>query len=103
MTEEAPTPKGGWDGEAIRLGCAWWSRLDGRYLVEVQHTSGITLGRPDGLAAEPGVLAVFDREAGLQCIHHEPTTIIEGARFGPDVEDVARWEARVAEVVDARA
>lgn len=83
--------KGGWDGEANRLGCAWWSRLDGRWLVEVQY---------DVPPGPTGKLCVFDKMRDFALLHEEPTAIIEGARFGPDVDDVARWQLRCMEIVD---
>lgn len=97
------TAKGGWEGEVIREGCAWWTRLDDRWLVEVQYVEDGTasVDGATGLAIVNGVLCIFDREDALSLRHEEPTTMIEGARFGPDIRDVERWEAAVLKVIDA--
>lgn len=100
-----PTPKGGWeDSGPVRPGCAWWNRLDGRYLVEVQYGDhSIITPRPDGLSDEHGTLCIFDNDEDFKLVHQEPTTIVEGARFGPDVMDIERWCDRAIEIVDGLA
>lgn len=70
----------------------WRSRLDGRYLIEVIRDE-----------AEPEYharLRVFDSAADMRCLLDEPVGLSYGARFGPDVDDVAAWQDRVLKLVD---
>jgi hypothetical protein len=68
----------------------WWSRLDGRYQIEVQR-----------LDERQGVLRIFDHANGNTQIHDEPVGLSYGAVFGPDVADVDDWRERAVRVVDA--
>ena len=86
-------PLATWDGDSIVEGLAWHSRLDGRYLVEVRYD-------PDGDGYQ-GTLAIFDHQDADRVVHSEPVGIAYAARFGPDVDDVATWQERSADVVDA--
>lgn len=88
-------PLATWDGDVIVAGLAWWSRLDGRYLIEVQYD-------PKGQGYQ-GTLAIFDHQDNDRLIHAEPVGIMFAARFGPDVSDVGDWQERAATVVDALA
>jgi hypothetical protein len=67
----------------------WWARLDRRYRVEALR-AGPTSAR----------LRVVDREAGDRTLLDEEVELIAGAEYGPDVADVAAWQARVIELVD---
>jgi hypothetical protein len=81
-----------WDSDAAVVEfVAWRSRLDDRYLVEVQYAEDNSY---------QGTLAIFDHLNGDRLVHSEPTGIAYGARFGPDIDDVATWHERAAEVVD---
>lgn len=69
----------------------WRTKLDDRYLVEVQ---GLEESNYSGL------LAIFDHENDNKLIHVEHTSISYGAPFGPDADDVNFWQSRVIDVVD---
>lgn len=88
------TPKTKWDADGVVEGVAWWSRLDDKYLVEVQYAID-----GDGYQGE---LCIFDHDDDMKLFFHEPTGISYAARFGADVLDVERWQDRAAEVVDER-
>lgn len=95
-------PQGGWEGETIRDGCAWWSRLDDRYLVEIHYVEP-QVAYPSartGLTEVAGLLCIFDGRGDGGLIHVERTHITEGARFGPDVIDVGIWQAMAQHAVD---
>lgn len=82
-------PVGEWDIEA-QPDVVWATRLDDRYLIEVVASENPYKGQ----------LRVFDKEQDFTVLLDEPTGIAYGAPFGPDVDDVARWQERVLEVVD---
>jgi len=67
----------------------WKTRLDDKYDVKVveYNTGSKTLAE----------LEIYEGDAE---IHTEATTLSYGAVFGPDVDDVARWQERAIEVVD---
>jgi hypothetical protein len=68
----------------------WWTRLDKRYQIEVIRTGDY--------AAR---YLVFDHERDDELILDEPTNLSYRALFGPDVADVAMWQERALEFVDA--
>ena len=87
-----PRPLATWDSDdPIVNGVAWWSRLDDRYQVEVQYAA-------DG-DRNTGHLVVFDHDDGNRILLFEQTGIAYGAMFGPDADDVARWQNRAIEVI----
>jgi hypothetical protein len=67
---------------------AWKTKLDDKYDVLVEY----------GEDSYHGFLVVKDGEKELL---REATSISYGARFGADMDDVARWQTRACEVVDA--
>jgi len=67
----------------------WWSRLDGRYQVEVQRSG-----------ERSAMLVIFDHANQGALVHQEITELLYGARFGPDVQDVERWRERAVHVID---
>jgi hypothetical protein len=67
----------------------WWSRLDGRYQVEVQRTGSHT--------AE---LVVYDHQDNDKELMREAVGLSYGAQFGPDVSDVAFWQQKSMDFVD---
>ena len=67
----------------------WWSRLDGRYQVEVQRSG-----------ERSAMLVIFDHANQGALVHQENTELLYGARFGPDVQDVERWKERAVHVID---
>lgn len=85
--EQAPLAH--WDdARSEHPNLVWWSRLDGRYQVEVQRRT-----------RSSGTLCVFERLGALA--RAWPVTLTFGARFGPDIEDVWRWQ-RMAEAFSDR-
>jgi hypothetical protein len=85
------TPLQGWDqtNEVIHPLHVWGAQLDNRYLIEVQRKSG-----------DDGVLCIFDHNDKDKLIFSKDTGLAYGARFGPDAEDVSRWQDECAEYVD---
>lgn len=69
----------------------WWSRLDGRYQVEVTR-------HPD--TTSHGILAIYDHADNAIEIHAEQVSLAYGAVFGPDTGDVDAWMARAMRVAD---
>jgi len=84
-------PLAAWDDDnSSHPSLVWWSRLDGRYLVEVHRTGNYS-----------ATLYIFDHHNGDALIHREENIgLAYGARFGPDVDDVSLWQEKAAEVVD---
>ena len=64
----------------------WTSMLDGRYTVAVHR-----------LAPYRGELTILD---GKAIIHRQEVSLMYGALFGPDVDDVATWQEIATKVVD---
>jgi hypothetical protein len=64
----------------------WSSMLDGRYAVTVHR-----------LSRSRGELNIRD---GSQHIHRREVTLMYGAIFGPDIDDVATWQEIATTVVD---
>ncbi|MGA2728451.1 MAG: hypothetical protein ABSE96_11590 [Terracidiphilus sp.] len=66
----------------------WNSNLDGRYTVTVIRT-------------EPyrGDLSIHDRD---QLLHRESVGLAYGALFGPDVDDIGRWQKIAEDFIDKR-
>lgn len=67
----------------------WRSRLDDRYLVEVQRAGN-----------KQANFLIFDKENDFTLIHKESVNLAYEARFGPDVDDVARWQDLAIFVID---
>lgn len=88
-------PLASWDGPSIVEGVAWWTRLDDRYLIEVQYDE-------DGDGYQ-GQLIIWDFKGTGVPVLQESTGIIASAIFGADVNDVERWQRRAVEVIDALA
>lgn len=82
-------PVGGWELEP-QPNVVWASRLDNRYLIEVVV---------DESNPYTGWLRVFDKERDFEVLFDEPTGIAYGAPFGPDTDDVARWQERTIELI----
>jgi hypothetical protein len=84
-------PMMNWDDKApFRGECVWWSRLDGKYQVEVHRTS------------DPyrGCFHIYDHDNNMKHVHSEPVTLSYSAMFGPDVEDVRLWEELACRYAD---
>lgn len=94
------TPLATWDSQdAVARSegkLVWWTRLDGRYQVEVQRI------RDGEVVEDPyqGTLVVFDRRKTMKTILVEPVGLSYGAPFGPDAGDVAYWQDRVLKFID---
>lgn len=91
MGEESPVkPLANWDDDdSSHPDLVWWSRLDGRYQVEVHRTG-----------SHSGVLLIFDHQDGDKLIHQEDVGLYYGAIFGPDFADVAEWQEKTIRVID---
>ena len=85
-----PKPLASWENQdSSHPDLVWWTRLDGRWQIEVHHTSDYA-----------GVLCVFDTQNDLHCLAQQEVSISYSAPFGPDVADVADWQAIALELVD---
>ena len=67
----------------------WWTRLDGRYQIEV-HRSG----------ENNGVLHIFDHFENDKHVFEKPVSLSYGAVFGPDVGDINDWKSMAVDFVD---
>lgn len=64
----------------------WSSLLDRRYIITVSRTG-----------SNRGELTIADTD---QLLHREPVSLSYGARFGPDIDDVAHWKQLAVAFVD---
>ncbi len=67
----------------------WSSMLDNRFLCEVQR-----------IDADYGTFVIFDVHDGNKPVFNRKVPLMYGAPFGPDVDDVARWEEMGIQFVD---
>lgn len=67
----------------------WAAKIDGRFQIEVQRKN----------SSYRGVLCIFDHDVGDILLHSFDVGLSYDATFGPDVDDVARWESLVAEFI----
>lgn len=74
-----------WDSTEATDGdwVVWWSRLDGRYQVEVIRDPGNT---------SVATLTVYDHSDDDAVVHTLQVGLAYGAVFGPDVDDVQAWK-----------
>lgn len=81
-----------WDSTEATDGdwVVWWSRLDGRYQVEV-------LRDHDNTSA--ATLTIYDHANYDGVVHSEQVGLAYGAVFGPDVGDVNEWKAIALKIV----
>lgn len=90
MIDETPIPIAAWEEpKPFYANLVWCARIDNRYQIEVQR-------QEDG----PARLIIFDHDHDMSPIHSEQTPLSYGARFGPDVEDVLRWQQTVEKIID---
>ena len=68
----------------------WEASLDGRYDCKVE--------RIDEYSGRLTVLDTQDNKLMLE----EDVSLMYGARFGPDVSDVALWEEKIVDLIDAQ-
>jgi hypothetical protein len=101
-------PKAHWETEEINdtASLVWWSRLDGRYQIEVHqatedalHALGLNRGSD---RVYQGILCIFDHDNDDELLMAEAVPLSYGAIFGPDVDDVAVWQERVIAFVDSK-
>ncbi len=79
-----------WEGRPpTPASLVWRSKLDDRYLVEIQRVNEST-----------GNLCIFDHEDDDTLIHKETVGLSYGAAFGPDAADVNTWAEAAIDVVD---
>lgn len=69
----------------------WRGKLENRYLVEVHRTDDST-----------GKLCVFDHQKNDAFIASWVVSLLYGAQFGPDAEDVEEWQSQVDNFIDGR-
>lgn len=69
----------------------WRGTLDGRYRCEVER-----IGKYDGN------LTITDTESN-KVLHSETVSLMYGAEFGPDHDDVTAWQDICESVVDEEA
>ncbi|MEJ9076833.1 hypothetical protein WKY82_00275 [Gordonia malaquae] len=83
-----------WDSEADTDGdwVIWWSRLDGRYQVEVVRSAD---------SRDVAELRIYDHTSDDALVSAETVAVTAGAVFGPDTGDISNWRAAAASVVDA--
>lgn len=90
MTLELPLVD--WTDDASRHpSVLWWSRLDGRFLVEAR---AIPAGR--------ALLLVFDMAHGAAPVGRVVIATRGNPRYGPDPDDVDDFCARAIAIVDAK-
>jgi hypothetical protein len=79
--------------EPFKDNVVWWTRLDGRYQIEVQRKG-----------EREGTLFIWDREQGDEAppVLGRAVDLSYGAIFGPDVEDVAYWEGLALAFADGK-
>lgn len=84
-----------WDSDASTDGdwVIWWSRLDGRYQVEVVRSAD---------SADLAELRVYDHHSDDALLSAETVPVTAGAAFGPDHGDLVEWRTTAIAVVDAR-
>jgi len=85
----ARTDEPEWTSPAL----VWWAVLDERYLVEVVRVSG---------SDDRALLRVFDSANEDRQLMREEILLAAGARFGPDIADVAAWQEAAMTLVDGR-
>lgn len=66
----------------------WTATLDNKYAVTVIRESPYR-----------GILTITE---GEQVLHREPVGLRYNAQFGPDVDDVADWQAIAERIIDNR-
>lgn len=72
--------------------CVYKTRLDGRYQLEAHRHED---------DQDSATLYIWDHREGDRLIHSQDTGhMMAGAIFGPDVDDVARWQEIAISVVD---
>ena len=69
----------------------WWSRLDERFQIEVQRT---------GSDMYQGMLYIFDHFFANKIVYSQSVSLMYGAVFGADVDDVQYWMDLSCRVVD---
>lgn len=83
-------PLAEWDNnDSAHERLVWWTRIDGRFQVEVQRTD-----------THMGELVVYDHQNGDKELLREAVVLSYGAVLGPDADDVAAWQERAIDFVD---
>lgn len=99
-------PKAHWETEQVTEpgSLIWWSRLDGRYQIEVHQAREETLKALEldegGDIGYIGILCIFDHGNENTLLMAEMVGLSYGAIFGPDVADVLAWQDRSIAFVD---
>lgn len=67
----------------------WRDKIDNRYLAEVRRIS-----------AYEGKFCVFDHNQNDKEIASWKISLSYGAPFGPDIEDVLKWQEKIIDFID---
>ncbi len=67
----------------------WEAMLDGRYDCKVLRDD-----------AYHGRLVIADSHDEDRVLYCEQVSLLYGAQFGPDIDDIASWEKKVLEFID---
>jgi hypothetical protein len=91
---ESIAPLAAWDHEERDSPRhVWWAKYDSRYLVEIVRTAP---------RSRHGNLRVFDHLDRDRLVLNERVDVVGDPRFGPDIAELAAWQARVTAFVDSR-
>lgn len=83
-------PLAPWDyKEGVINSLVWFSRFDGRYQIEVQRTGEYT-----------AMLCIFDHLNNDELLAEWNVNLAYAARFGPDVDDVRKWQEDIVTLID---
>ena len=79
----------------------WGVQLDDRYLIEVQRKL-VEISSCSGYRIDSNFanLCIFDHGEKDKLIHSSQTSLAYGAKFGPDANDVMRWQNESLEVIN---
>lgn len=84
-------PLSDWDNPFyVAPGVIYSTQLDGRYILEVVR-----------IDQNYGRLLLWDHQKDDACIMDNEVPLAYGAVFGPDAEDVMKWQDRCAAFVDS--
>ncbi len=72
----------------------WWAKFDGRYLVEIVRSAP---------KSKHGNLRVFDHQDHDRLLLNDRVVIVGDPRYGPDLAELAAWQARVSAFIDGGA
>jgi hypothetical protein len=80
------------DNEIFNPDVVWFTRVDGRYLVEVR----------DQGETQPMSYRIYDHQEGDKEVYRQDVNPIQRAIFGVDVSDVSEWQETALHVIDGQ-